>query len=163
VRCAEAFQNNQIPSDAFGGPEALDQAKKKAAGSLRSVSRPCVSAIYDLFISWQLAESSGISNDLRSRLQGAASVIWPVHVAANATSTAKRTPFSRKDAVTRTINTHALFSKWEQWKQFDWAIGEFSVWSEIHRLGSTGQNWKGKDWRYLCLFYGCKSPTNSFK
>ncbi|KAJ7722890.1 hypothetical protein DFH07DRAFT_971770 [Mycena maculata] len=48
--------------------------------------------------------------------------------------------------VTRVAEAHALFNKWQRWDDPTWVIKELSVWSEIHRIGSSGQDWKGKEW-----------------
>ncbi|KAF8189093.1 hypothetical protein K438DRAFT_955810 [Mycena galopus ATCC 62051] len=67
----------------------------------------------------------------------------------------KKAPFHRKGVVGRdaealvgrVAEAHAHFSKWTtKWEWFNWAVGEFNVWSEMHRIGSTMEKWKGQNW-----------------
>ncbi|KAJ7040926.1 kinase-like domain-containing protein [Mycena alexandri] len=46
----------------------------------------------------------------------------------------------------RITTAHTLFSRWKHWDDLTWVIEEYAVWSEIHRVASTSQNWKGKRW-----------------
>ncbi|KAF7358788.1 Kinase-like protein [Mycena sanguinolenta] len=127
LRCAQEWQSDEASSDAVETPEALDKAKQKVATCLQ-----------------KLAALPSISEDLRGRLNRTAAAIGREHVTINIKST--KVPFKRKDGVGRIAKAFDLFSQWADWSDFQWAVGEYIVWSEMHRIGSTVNNrWTGMD------------------
>ncbi|KAJ6564642.1 hypothetical protein B0H19DRAFT_1259059 [Mycena capillaripes] len=108
------------------GSEGLDKIKRKAAKSIH-----------------QLAINPLLTDDLRNQLRETAFLISDV---APAKMEAKKPPFESKSVVARITTAHTLFSRWIKWEDYEWAIEEYPVWSEIHRLASTSKNWKGKNW-----------------
>ncbi|KAJ7097560.1 hypothetical protein C8R44DRAFT_367003 [Mycena epipterygia] len=122
LRCGQTASLKSLDS-----LEQLDQTKKKAAKSLKD-----------------LAASPNIDSELRDKLEQTSSLICDSPVVGQP----KKPPFQSQDAVNRAIAAHRLFVEWTTRDRDDlmWVIEEFNIWSEIHRLGSLGQNWKGKEW-----------------
>ncbi|KAJ7689664.1 hypothetical protein B0H17DRAFT_1134805 [Mycena rosella] len=131
IKCKSQNWIKDVLSCAQSASEDLD------TGGFEKLNRKAAKALM------KLAGTPEIPVDLRDRLQAISSSIS--HTAVTNDQPTK-SPFRPRDAASVADEAHRLFLRWTEWDDVTWVIEEFSVWSEIHRLGSIRSNWKGKIW-----------------